>query len=1522
MAEAYKGLVIRIGADTAKLEKALRSSDSAIKETQKQLRLLERAAKMNPSGIRVMSERLEQMGSQASTLTRRFLTVRDAAKQLKAAGVAKLAEQTKDAAYQAELARERYAEICDQIKRYKNALASTAGFNLKTNDPFKGVQGYKASLKVMTEIGATAEDTAKYSDLVAEYWSRLAEKDIAEKVEQFRQLKVQLAANGAEARSLYTEMARLAAENPAVTQTSKWRKLSEQLSRVGEAAREAEARMSRLDEAMMLDPSLLGVAEQRMAAMQERIRSNVSQMRLLNAQLSMLRDRGADQTAASMTNLAAKTERVKTRVAELNAEMDGLRANGAFDAQSADAKRLASQLERATSLLNRMAEAGVYQGASARMSMLAAQTTKLASDLSGASAMSERMRGSIQQLGWSMYSTVTPAFTMFAASAIQSAEEVDAAYRNMRKTVQGTDEQFETLRKHALDFSRTHFTSADQILEIEAMGGQLGVATSKLEEFAKTVSNVEIATDLDADTASQQLGQLQGILNDMTQDDFARYGDALVRLGNNNATLESHIQDVMLRIASMGTITGFTTPQLLAWSTAVAATGQGCEAAGTAISKTMSDIEGAVGAGGESLAAFAEVAGMTSTEFASQWNTDPSGAMYAFIQGLKGIEEGGGSADNALTGLGITSVRQKQAILGLMQTIGGLDSNLEMSADAWAGISDEWGAAGDAAREADRKAEGFSGAIQILRNNFQAFGAEVGESVAPVIRALSDAVAGLTQAYSDAPEAVKQLLNVLVAVGALMGPALVMTSAFANAWKQLQVAVKAKAAWDAAGAGAKAVNEALRQLVSSTVASTAANGANAASSLVMSSAQKVAAAATNVLSAALKKLPWVAVAALVIETAQTVMDYASKLKTAREATDGMREAVEAFGASSAGAVQSSMSDVATAAQDTIQAQADLAKSLKESQGELGSNAARADACAEAISRLAGKSNLTASEQTELRAAVDGLNTVCGTNVRVVDAVNGKLSESTEDILANAEAWKANAKAQAAQKAYGEVYAQQIENERQLASVTAELEEASRGFGLWIGDFPVIASPASDSYHDLENKAKTLRDAIGENSEAMEYFADAAGTASEAAGEYSGATSEAAGSSSVLAESLGMTDEEFSSLVSEVQAVVDGNDALKAALDGSGESVEGFAVRLSNAGVSASELQTAIESYADGATDAFNRIESASDLSLDQMLENMRENTALTESWADNIATLYARAGSDSERQFISYIASLGPQYAAQVQALVDDAETDMPLFAEAMGNGSKAGVDAAVAQLGMLPGQAGQAATDAATAVQTAAVTSTPTTAEAWAALADASAASVATLPGKVTSTSEDASSGFAAGVSSAIGTALANADEMAQAATLMNQYSGSFYGWGYESSNNFASGISAGKSAALSAARAVADAVAAVLKHSVPKEGPLSNHGRGEAEWGAHLVQNFVSGMESEESALRAKVDMIPNAVKDAVERAQEYVSGGVSLQASVASGFAARASSASSASCPSPCAKTSSFCCISPFPSARTSA
>ena len=1026
MAETYKGLTIRIGADTTSLQNALKSSDRAIKDTQKQLRLLEKAANLNPTSMRALSGRVEETAAQALNLTRRFQTCQTALSQLRSSvpNIDKLAASTKDAAYQAEDAQEKYAAIVAKIKAYKNAIASlySEGFNPNktSTDPFAGLEvGSDKVIAKMKELGASEKEIVGYTKLVKEYFDKLNTLDLAKKVKSFKELKTQLAVNGAEAKSLYVELAKIQAQNSAVTQTAEWRRCADAIRSMDSAAASVNNRMYALGEAFNLDRTSLTTTVSYLKSMQDVIDANVTQMNLLNSQLDQLKAKGADKTVASVKNLATELEKAKREVAELEAEFDGV-ATGSITLADDEVEKLNTQLKEAKTRLNTLAEGNEFQELSTQMATLTAKTNSLNEKLKSSSNTLERVRGSIQQFGWSMYSTATPMFTMFASKAIESAQEIDTAYRNMRKTVQGTEEQFESLKQAAMDYSRTNFTSADTLLEIEAMGGQLGVATSKLDSFATAVSNIEIATDLDADTASQQLGQLSAILNDMSQDDFEKYGDALVRLGNNNATLESKISDVMLRIASMGTITGFSTTQLLAWSTAVAATGQGAEAAGTAISKTMSDIESAVSGGGDSLDAFAKVAGMSASEFANAWETTPSDAMQAFIEGLNRIEEEGGSADATLGELGITSVRQKQSILGLMQTIGGLNNNLTMSEDAWNGVSDEWGDAGDAAREAERKAEGFSGAVQMLSNNMQVLGAEMGESLTPVIQGLTQVVAALTQAYSDAPDVVKHLINIMILLVAALGPATVATSAVLNAWKSLKKELAERSVYKQAIAQveadtvAKQANTvATEEKTVATKTDTTATKTNTTATKVGTVATKAGTVATKAFSTAMKAIPWIAALSVATELIGAIGDYIDHANTASKATEGMKAAINSFEtegvANSLSTVSTSVKDVAD---EALKSQAELVDQAQEAASNYQGSAAKVNEYVGVIKELAGNTGNSTEKQEKLALAVNGLNEICGTNYQIIDKVNGALDTSTDTIDENAEAWKRNAKAQA------------------------------------------------------------------------------------------------------------------------------------------------------------------------------------------------------------------------------------------------------------------------------------------------------------------------------------------------------------------------------------------------------------------------------------------------------------------------------------------------------------------------------
>ncbi len=1500
MSDAYKGLTIRIGADTTRLQDAMRASTRAADEARKHLKLLERAANLDPTSVKAVQLQFKELAGQSSSYAKTLRTMKAALAQLDAQGIGKIYDSTKNAAYEAERAREAYAGVVAEIKRYKNAIASKydSAFDISkpSTDPFKGIEeGSKAATAKMRELGATEKEVAEYARLVGTYFERLDRYSVAKNVREFGELKARIASTEAQAESARRKLVELASANPAKTLNAEFLRGEQRIKAYAEEGEKARRTLQSMSAAFEANPSI-ETATARMRSLSAAIQAGENRARELSSQLDSLKAAGFDKVAASSKDLSGDLLRAKEKAAALRAEVDRMEASDAFNETSANLARMRGKLEQAEAEVRQLATAAKYADKSFELSKAKAELAELRAQVSATSVKFGDMRGMLQNLGWSMSATLSSSATMFAQRAISAAEEVDAAYRDMRKTVQGSEEQFEKLRQAAIDYSRTHVTSADDILEIEALGGQLGVATSKLEAFATVVSNLDIATDLDCETAAQQLGQLSGILNDMSQDDFARYGDALTRLGNNNATLESKISDVMLRISSMGTITGFTTPQLLAWSTAVAATGQGAEAAGTAISKTMSDIEAAVGSGGDKLAAFAKVAGMSATDFANAWKSDPSSAMKAFVDGLNAVEASGGSADATLVSLGITSVRQKQAILGLMQTVGGLNDNLQMSQDAWDGVSDEWGDAGDAAREAERKAEGFSGAVQLLRNNFEAFGVEVGGSVQPVIEALAQAIAALTQAWSNSPREVKLLTDALIALLAIAGPGLVTVTALANGFRVLRESVQSTAAWKAAQAAMEAT------------ATTAAT-----TSLRM----RAAALATGLLNEALAKLPWALAAMLVVDVVGQLASYVEAQKSARQATEGTYAALQAIkgGAEQAGAsYEQSASAVIEAANDAIDAQEELASSVADTFNQFNANSSLVDDYVSTIKELAGSCGDNAEKQAMLRAAVAGYNEICGDTVRITDLATGTLSKSTAEIEENADAWRDNAKAQAMQEAYSDALKQQASNKAALIGIDAKLATQEKGLGLYVGDFAVLADEAGVATHDLESSRKQLEEQDAANAEMVEYLAGEVESANAALELNSDATTAAASSSDALAASLGMTTDEFSSLTDEVTSAIDGSEGLSEFFSSTGLTVDEFSAALQGAGVSVSDLASEIDSMRSKVQNAFDVIEQEGEVTAEQMVANLEQNITVTRQWSDNLAQLYARAGDGAGRSLVDSLAEKGPEYAATVAALLSADDATWEDLVAKWSEAGTAATEAAAQSIGAGSDQLGASASAAKESLKEGFQTSQEDGQLAMAGLiegvdiacdqAASSAASggadtgesyaqgVASKQGEASSAAQgiaDATdeqiqqmkdtswqigaatgSNYAVGIWSKTGEASsAGTDVAASAANALSSYSSTAWQWGAHMGSNFAAGLWSKTGEAASAASAIASAAASRLEHTIAKEGPLHNGGRGEKPWGAHMVQNYVSGIESQIPAINATMARVASAAAGYMQRA-----------------------------------------------------
>lgn len=155
----------------------------------------------------------------------------------------------------------------------------------------------------------------------------------------------------------------------------------------------------------------------------------------------------------------------------------------------------------------------------------------------------------------------------------------------------------------------------------------------------------------------------------------------------------------------------------------------------------------------------------------------------------------------------------------------------------------------------------------------------------------------------------------------------------------------------------------------------------------------------------------------------------------------------------------SLSTLRDDAEDALQSLADLNAEVGEDLAEAFAKTSEIDGYVETIDELANQSELSVTQQEKLKQAVDGYNSIVGTQYEVVDAVNGKIAdqngqiqENTDQIDLNAESWKKRAAAQALSNAASKYMEQEAEDafklqqaQDTLADATARYNDALRNY---------------------------------------------------------------------------------------------------------------------------------------------------------------------------------------------------------------------------------------------------------------------------------------------------------------------------------------------------------------------------------------------------------------------------------------------------------------------------------------------
>lgn len=384
----------------------------------------------------------------------------------------------------------------------------------------------------------------------------------------------------------------------------------------------------------------------------------------------------------------------------------------------------------------------------------------------------------VADIGDALTKNVTQPMAEVGGYCVGQALSFDTALANVRKTSNLTGQQLEDLAQSALELSKTQPVDAATILNVEALGAQLGIADESLESFARTCTGLDIATDMNAEKAGTEMARFANIVG-MTEGEFSNYGSTLVAIGNNMATTESEVSNMAQRFASAGSQAGLSSADILAMSAAMSSLGIRAEMGGSALSQTFIAISKAVSNGGEELDAFAKAANMSSEEFASAWKTNAADTFNTLVEEIGKASASGQDMNVILGDLGITGIRQSdvmrrlagstEAVTGKQSVLAGA---LDLSRQAW-----EENTA--LQTEVDQRNESMQSRLDVLKNKVDAIAITVGRpltealiSALDSLQPLVDGVADAAQAFADMEPKTQGSVIALAGVAAAAGPVL------------------------------------------------------------------------------------------------------------------------------------------------------------------------------------------------------------------------------------------------------------------------------------------------------------------------------------------------------------------------------------------------------------------------------------------------------------------------------------------------------------------------------------------------------------------------------------------------------------------------------------------------------------------------------------------------------------------------------------------------------------------------------
>lgn len=751
--------------------------------------------------------------------------------------------------------------------------------------------------------------------------------------------------------------------------------------------------------------------------------------------------------------------------------------------------------------------------------------------------------------------TVTAAVVKVASDAVTVGMEFDKSMSQVAATMGVTTDEIGELTEFAKEMGRTTAFSASQASEALNYMALAGYDAETSMSMLPTVLNLAAAGNMELATASDMVTDAQSALG-LTIDETTEMVDKMAMASSKSNTNVEQLGNAFLTVGGTAKNLKGGTTELATALGILADNGIKGSEGGTALRNIILSLSAPVDKAADQLKALGisvfdtdgnmrslndifkdlndSMSTLTQEEKTKALNDifnkvdlkSVNALLANTTTNLDSVALAVEATGVSLDGFGWSAENGEDAVRGMASTItraltetnGDIEATVKLLQDEFK-ISTEdattlVNAAADAAGEAGNRFDQLSGYIEDSAGAAQQMSDTQLDNLAGDVKLLDSAVEGLQLEISKMLTPALRIVT-QIASGAIVPALTAIVPLIGNV-------AKAIAIFAAATVGVKAYNAIMTKTKTHTVQMGGYVNILGKEVRLTGTSFKVATVASKAFGKALNALKAAAPMLIITAVVEALMalkdafdEAAEKERIYDQATNGLVEAFDELDESAVEAkdalngidtepARKSFQELRSEIDANIEAQAELAGTIAESWGEINANETLLEGYIAVIDELTKKTDengnavaLTTEEQAQFAAAVGGVNEITNSTIEVVDAENGVLSESTEQIKNNTKQWIENARAKAAQEQMVELQKQQLANEEALETATDNFTKAqqykanaqAQGIALTAEENQMIAD-AESAYYDA-------KDAVDANAEAQSRLASKVSGADEA-----------------------------------------------------------------------------------------------------------------------------------------------------------------------------------------------------------------------------------------------------------------------------------------------------------------------------------------------------------------------------------------------------------------------------------------